>query len=148
MPSVERGIEIACLEGILAGYRVVDVEVDFYDGKMHPVDSNDISFQVAGYWAFKEAFLKARPCLLEPINEIEVRIPEDCMGKSWAIFPAVAEEFSAQMSTGNLKSSAPTFPRWNSTATRVSCARSPADAAFTPSNSVATKKCRARSSSA
>ncbi|MGH8092854.1 MAG: elongation factor G [Chthoniobacterales bacterium] len=81
VPSVERGIEIACAEGILAGCRVVDVEANFFDGKMHPVDSKDIAFQVAGYWAFKEAFLKAQPCLLEPINSIEVRIPEDCMGK-------------------------------------------------------------------
>jgi elongation factor G len=79
--SVERGVRNACAEGILAGYRVVDVAVDFHDGKMHPVDSNDISFQVAGYWAFKEAFAKARPCLLEPIHEIEVRIPEECVGK-------------------------------------------------------------------
>jgi elongation factor G len=81
VPSVERGVRNACTEGILAGYRVVDVAVDFHDGKMHPVDSNDISFQVAGYWAFKEAFAKARPCLLEPIHEIEVRIPEECVGK-------------------------------------------------------------------
>jgi elongation factor G len=81
VPSVERGIQNACVEGVLAGYRVVDVGVDFYDGKMHPVDSNDISFQVAGYWAFREAFLKARPCLLEPIHSLEIRVPEDCMGK-------------------------------------------------------------------
>ncbi len=81
VPSVQKGIGTACTEGILAGYRVVDVETNFYDGKMHPVDSKDIAFQIAGYWAFKEAFMKARPCLLEPINEIEVRIPEDCMGK-------------------------------------------------------------------
>jgi elongation factor G len=79
--SVERGVQHACAEGILAGYRVVDVNVNFYDGKMHPVDSNDISFQVAGYWAFKEAFLKARPCLLEPIHSLEIRVPEDCVGK-------------------------------------------------------------------
>jgi elongation factor G len=79
--SVERGVRHACAEGILAGYRVVDVNVNFYDGKMHPVDSNDISFQVAGYWAFKESFLKARPCLLEPIHSLEIRIPEDCVGK-------------------------------------------------------------------
>jgi elongation factor G len=79
--SVERGVQHACEEGILAGYRVVDVEVNFYDGKMHPVDSNDISFQLAGYWAFKEAFLKARPCLLEPIHSLEVRVPADCVGK-------------------------------------------------------------------
>ena len=57
------------------------LEVNFFDGKMHPVDSKDIAFQVAGYWAFKEAFLKARPCLLEPIHTLEVRIPEDCLGK-------------------------------------------------------------------
>ena len=79
--SVERGVKNACAEGILAGYRVVDVKVDFYDGKMHPVDSNDISFQIAGYFAFKDAFSKARPCLLEPIHTVEVRIPEDCLGK-------------------------------------------------------------------
>jgi elongation factor G len=81
VPSVERGVHNACAEGILAGYRVVDVKVDFHDGKMHPVDSNDIAFQVAGYWAFKEAFAQARPCLLEPIHEVDVRTPEDCVGK-------------------------------------------------------------------
>jgi elongation factor G len=81
VPSVERGVQNACGEGILAGYRVVDVKIDFFDGKMHPVDSNDISFQLAGYWAFKEAFLKARPCLLEPIHSLEIRVPEDCVGK-------------------------------------------------------------------
>jgi elongation factor G len=81
VPSVERGVQLACAEGILAGYRVVDVNVNFFDGKMHPVDSNDISFQMAGYWAFKEAFLKARPCLLEPVHSLEIRVPEDCVGR-------------------------------------------------------------------
>jgi elongation factor G len=79
--SVEKGVANACREGILAGYKVVDVKIDFYDGKMHPVDSKDIAFQIAGYFAFKESFMKARPCLLEPIHHIEVRIPEDCLGK-------------------------------------------------------------------
>ena len=81
VPSVEEGVKNACTEGILAGYKVVDVKIDFYDGKMHPVDSKDIAFQIAGYFAFKESFMKARPCLLEPIHVIEVRIPEDCLGK-------------------------------------------------------------------
>ena len=81
VPSVEKGVKKASEEGILAGYRVVDVKVDFYDGKMHPVDSKDIAFQIAGYFAFKESFLAARPCLLEPIHSVEIRIPEDCMGK-------------------------------------------------------------------
>jgi elongation factor G len=81
VPSVEKGVNKACEEGIVAGYRVVDVKIDFYDGKMHPVDSKDIAFQIAGYFAFKEAFAAARPCVLEPINLVEIRIPEDCMGK-------------------------------------------------------------------
>jgi elongation factor G len=80
VPSVEKGVKSACTEGVLAGYRVVDVLIDFYDGKMHPVDSKDIAFQIAGKQAFKEAFLKARPCLLEPIYTIEVQVPDECMG--------------------------------------------------------------------
>ena len=81
VPSVEKGVMTACTEGILAGYRVVDTKIDFYDGKMHPVDSKDIAFQIAGYFAFKEAFLNARPCLLEPIHELEIKVPDDCLGK-------------------------------------------------------------------
>jgi elongation factor G len=80
VPSVEKGVKKVCTEGVIAGYKVVDVLIDFYDGKMHPVDSKDIAFQIAGYFAFKEAFEKARPCMLEPINTVEIRIPDDCMG--------------------------------------------------------------------
>jgi elongation factor G len=80
VPSVQKGVNAASTEGVLAGYRVVDLLVEFYDGKMHPVDSKDIAFQIAGKEAFREAFLKARPCLLEPIYQIEVRIPDDYMG--------------------------------------------------------------------
>jgi elongation factor G len=81
VPSVEKGVHQACTEGILAGCRVTDVKIDFYDGKMHPVDSKDIAFQIAGYFAFKEAFVAAKPVLLEPIETVEIHIPEDCMGK-------------------------------------------------------------------
>ena len=80
VPSVEKGVNAACTEGIVAGYRVVDVKVDFYDGKMHPVDSKDIAFQIAGKEAFKEAFLAARPCLLEPIHTVEIKVPDEAMG--------------------------------------------------------------------
>ena len=80
VPSVEKGVRSACVEGILAYYPVVDVKIDFYDGKMHPVDSKDIAFQIAGKEAFKESFRAARPCLLEPICTIEVRIPDEFMG--------------------------------------------------------------------
>ena len=81
VPSVEKGVQQVCIEGVIAGCRVTDVKIDFYDGKMHPVDSKDIAFQIAGYFAFKESFTAAKPCLLEPIHNIEIRIPEDCMGK-------------------------------------------------------------------
>ncbi len=80
VPSVEKGVKAACEEGILAGYRVVDMKVDFYDGKQHPVDSKDIAFQIAGKGAFKDAFMAAKPGMLEPIFEIEVKVPEDHMG--------------------------------------------------------------------
>jgi len=80
VPSVEKGLRAACLEGVRAGFRVTDVKADFFDGKMHPVDSKDIAFQVAGYHAFKEAFQQAAPCLLEPIFRVNITVPEDCMG--------------------------------------------------------------------
>ena len=80
VPSVEKGVKAAEQEGIIAGYRVVDLKVDFYDGKQHPVDSKDIAFQIAGKHAFREAFMSAKPCLLEPILTIEVKVPDEFMG--------------------------------------------------------------------
>ena len=80
VPSVEKGVNSACTDGILARYRVVDVDIDFYDGKMHPVDSKDVAFQIAGKQAFREAFQSAKPCILEPITKIEVSVPEEFMG--------------------------------------------------------------------
>ncbi|MBN1403446.1 MAG: elongation factor G [Opitutales bacterium] len=80
VPSVEKGVMSACTEGIVAGCHVTDLKVEFYDGKMHPVDSKDVAFQIAGKAAFKEAFLAAKPCLLEPIYEITIKVPEDYVG--------------------------------------------------------------------
>ena len=80
VPSVEKGVNTACREGILAGFRATDLKVNFFDGKMHPVDSKDIAFQVAGYHAFKEAVQGAAPCLLEPVYAITVTVPEDHVG--------------------------------------------------------------------
>ncbi len=78
--SVEKGVNSACNEGVISGCRVVDLMVDFYDGKMHPVDSNDMAFQIAGKKAFQEAFNSAKPKLLEPIYTIKVKVPDDVMG--------------------------------------------------------------------
>jgi elongation factor G len=81
VPSVEKGVQTAAIEGIHGGYRVTDVKINFFGGKMHPVDSKDIAFQIAGYFAFKEAFRQARPVLLEPIHELEIRVPEEFVGR-------------------------------------------------------------------
>jgi len=80
VPSVEKGVLTVCREGVLGGFRVTDLKADFFDGKMHPVDSKDIAFQVAGYHAFKEAFSAATPCLLEPIYTVTVTTPEEHVG--------------------------------------------------------------------
>jgi len=80
IPSVEKGVKQVLQTGPVAGYRVVDVKAIVYDGKEHPVDSKDIAFQVAGREVFKQAVLNARPILLEPIYDIEVKVPEDHMG--------------------------------------------------------------------
>jgi elongation factor G len=79
-PSVDKGIRAQFGEGILAGFPVVDVVVRLTDGKTHPVDSKDIAFQIAGRGAFKEAFMKASPILLEPIVNMEVMVPAENVG--------------------------------------------------------------------
>jgi elongation factor G len=78
--SVDKGIQDKMTEGVLAGYPVVDVKVELYDGKEHPVDSKDIAFQIAGREALKEAVIKASPVLLEPIVKMEVVVPSKYMG--------------------------------------------------------------------
>lgn len=81
IPSILKGIMEKMEEGPVTGSYVRDVRVMVHDGKMHPVDSNDISFKIAGMMAFKEAFIKAEPQLLEPICNLEVRVPEEMMGE-------------------------------------------------------------------
>jgi elongation factor G len=80
VPSVEKGVQTACAAGPYGGFPVTDVKVDFYDGKQHPVDSKDIAFQIAGKAAFNEAFLMAKPKLLEPVMELRVKVPSDAVG--------------------------------------------------------------------
>ncbi len=80
VPAVDKGAQEMAARGVLAGYPVVDVKVTLYDGKEHPVDSNENAFKAAGRMAFKQAFLEAKPILLEPIHSVEVRVPDDHMG--------------------------------------------------------------------
>lgn len=79
-PSIEKGIRSVLEQGVIAGYPVVDVRAEIYDGKMHPVDSKDIAFQIAGREAFKAAFEKAGPVLLEPIVQVKVIVPDAYVG--------------------------------------------------------------------
>jgi len=80
LPSVLKGILEVMEEGPLTKSYARDIRVMLFDGKMHAVDSNDISFKIAAAHAFKEAFLNAKPKLLEPIHEITVKVPEELMG--------------------------------------------------------------------
>lgn len=79
-PSIEKGIKSALDSGPLAGYPVVDLRCEVYDGKMHPVDSKDIAFQIAGREVFKKTFLQAGPVLLEPIMHVRITVPDEYMG--------------------------------------------------------------------
>ncbi|WP_439882313.1 elongation factor G [Pontibacter sp. MBLB2868] len=80
LPSILKGVMEKMEQGPLTGSYVRDVQVSVFDGKMHPVDSNDISFKIAGMMAFREAFLQAEPQLLEPVHEIEVLVPTSLLG--------------------------------------------------------------------
>jgi elongation factor G len=80
IPSVEKGIKAAMLEGALAGYSVVDVRAALYYGSYHPVDSSGTSFEIAAAGAFRKGCLEANPVLLEPVMELSVTVPEENMG--------------------------------------------------------------------
>ena len=80
VPSVEKGVRSAMSEGVVSGNQVVDVRVELFDGKMHPVDSKDIAFQIAGHEAFKLAAAKAGPTIMEPIYQLEITVPDQYAG--------------------------------------------------------------------
>ncbi len=80
IPAVDAGIKGAMEAGVLAGYPVVDVKVELYDGSYHEVDSSEMAFKLAGSMAFKEAMRKADPVILEPIMKVTVIAPDDYLG--------------------------------------------------------------------
>jgi len=80
IPSVEKGVNEARQEGVLAGYPVVDVRVSLYDGSFHPVDSSDIAFKIAGAQALKKGLSQAQPVLVEPIMKLTITVPESYTG--------------------------------------------------------------------
>ncbi len=80
IPAVEKGVVECMKEGVVAGYPVVDVRVALHYGSYHDVDSSEMAFKIAGSMAFRKGFMEAKPVLLEPIYNLEVRVPEDAMG--------------------------------------------------------------------
>ncbi len=80
IPAVEKGVVEAMEHGVISGHKVVDVRVTLFDGTSHPVDSDEISFKIAGSMAFRKGFKEAKPILLEPIYELEVLVPDEHMG--------------------------------------------------------------------
>jgi elongation factor G len=81
VPAVRKGVEEALAKGILGGYPLVDVKVRLVDGSFHEVDSSEMAFKIAGSLAFREAALRGRPQLLEPLMSLEVVAPEECLGE-------------------------------------------------------------------
>lgn len=79
-PAVEKGLLEAMQKGVLAGYPVVNLAADLYDGSYHPVDSNEISFKLAARLAYKEGLPKAKPILLEPVGSLKVTVPDSLVG--------------------------------------------------------------------
>jgi elongation factor G len=80
IPAVEKGVEEAMQNGVLAGYPIEDVDVTLYDGSFHDVDSSEMAFKLAASMGFKEAAKKANPAILEPMMKVEVEVPEEYMG--------------------------------------------------------------------
>ncbi|MEJ2452835.1 MAG: elongation factor G [Candidatus Thiodiazotropha sp.] len=80
IPAVDKGVQEAMTNGVIAGYPVVDVKVTLYDGSYHDVDSSEMAFKIAGSMCFKEGAKKAKPVLLEPMMKVEVTTPEEYMG--------------------------------------------------------------------
>ena len=79
-PGVEKGIRETATEGVLAGYPLSDFKATLYDGSFHPVDSNELSFKIAASMALKQGVLECKPALMEPIMNVQIRIPEAFMG--------------------------------------------------------------------
>ena len=80
IPAVEKGIQEAAERGVLAGFPLVDFQVELFDGSYHTVDSNEMSFKMAGIQAFKAVAPKCKPVLLEPLDELEILTPDDYLG--------------------------------------------------------------------
>ena len=101
-------------KGILTGSKVVDVRVSLFDGTYHAVDSDEVSFKIAASKAFRKGFMEAKPMLLEPIYDINVKIPENIWAMLWAIFQADAVRFQNMDSDNSFPNNQSQSTHWQS----------------------------------
>ena len=143
IPAVEKGIVETMRHGTVAGYPVEGVRVTLYDGSYHSVDSSEMAFKVAGSMAFKQAMESAKPVLLEPIMTVTVTVPEDCVGDVIGDLNSRRGRPLGMEPKGQATEVRPRC-RWpRCSATRRTCARSPAGRATTPWSWRATRRCPA-----
>jgi elongation factor G len=102
IPAVDRGIQEAMVRGVLAGAPMVDFKVELFDGSYHTVDSNEMSFKMAGILAFKNVAPNCRPVLLEPLNDVEVATPEEYLGAVMGDLSSRRGQILGQESDGRL----------------------------------------------
>ena len=110
IPAVEKGIVETLKDGVLAGYPVVDVRVALHYGSYHDVDSSEMAFKIAAAMAFRKGFLEAKPILLEPIYNIEVKVPEDTMGDVMGDISSRRGKISGMESVGHYQIIRATVP--------------------------------------
>ncbi|MBI3088828.1 MAG: elongation factor G [Candidatus Colwellbacteria bacterium] len=103
IPAVEKGVREALEKGVIAGYRVVDVEVELYDGSFHEVDSSEAAFKIAGSIAFQEAAKSAKPIILEPIMQVQAITPVDFFGDVAGDISAKRGQIESMEDRGNVK---------------------------------------------
>jgi elongation factor G len=103
IPAIEKGVKEALTKGILSSYPVVDIKATLFDGSYHDVDSSEVAFKVAASMAFKDAALKSKPIILEPVMKIEVVTPEQFMGDVIGDLNAKRAQISEMTARGLLK---------------------------------------------
>ncbi len=104
IPAVDKGIQESLRRGILAGYPVIDISAEVYDGKFHSVDSDEMSFRMAGIQAVKAAAMKLRPILLEPVMRVTVTVPEEHLGDVMGDINSKRGRVLGMEGEGNLRS--------------------------------------------
>ena len=142
IPAVDRGVQEAAERGVVAGYPLVDFQVECFDGSYHDVDSNEMSFKMAGILAFRNVAPKARPVLLEPLVELEVWSPDDVLGDVMGDLSSRRGQILGTEADGRLTKVRAILPEAELYKYSTSCTRSPTAVGPTGRSSTATPRRR------